>query len=114
MDLPFDNIDVTNLVPNDVLEGEDVDVINLDSFKSNPGSDDETTDYKRRRLAKLSIEIEGVINASGQCFRACRRDLLGLDGAFMKGPFPGQVLAAVGLDSNNGIYLLKYALVEAE
>ncbi|GJS58921.1 heat stress transcription factor B-4-like protein [Tanacetum coccineum] len=25
-------------------------------------------------------------------FRACRRDLLGLDGAFMKGPFPGQCL----------------------
>nr|GEX79375.1 hypothetical protein [Tanacetum cinerariifolium] len=25
-------------------------------------------------------------------FRACRRDLLCLDGAFMKGPFPGQVL----------------------
>nr|GFB09711.1 hypothetical protein [Tanacetum cinerariifolium] len=25
-------------------------------------------------------------------FRACRRDMLGLDGAFMKGPFPGQVL----------------------
>ncbi|GKE46086.1 hypothetical protein Tco_1477344, partial [Tanacetum coccineum] len=32
-------------------------------------------------------------------FRACRRDLLGLDGAFMKGPFPSQVLVAVGLDS---------------
>ncbi|GKA53795.1 heat stress transcription factor B-4-like protein [Tanacetum coccineum] len=47
-------------------------------------------------------------------FRACRRDLLGLDGAFMKGPFPGQVLVAVGLDSNNGIYPLAYALVEAE
>ncbi|GJU14609.1 heat stress transcription factor B-4-like protein [Tanacetum coccineum] len=43
-------------------------------------------------------------------FRACRRDLLGLDGAFMKGPFPGQVLVAV----NNGIYPLAYALVEAE
>ncbi|GJU70378.1 mutator type transposase [Tanacetum coccineum] len=42
------------------------------------------------------------------------RDLLGLDGAFMKGPFPGQVLVAVGLDSNNGIYPLAYALVEAE
>ncbi|GJX69436.1 mutator type transposase [Tanacetum coccineum] len=25
-------------------------------------------------------------------FKACRRDLLGLDGAFMKGPFPGQCL----------------------
>ncbi|GJZ17009.1 hypothetical protein Tco_0553132 [Tanacetum coccineum] len=47
-------------------------------------------------------------------FRACRRYLLGLDDAFMKGPFPGQVLVAVGLDSNNGIYLLAYALVEAE
>ncbi|GJS50785.1 chloroplast stem-loop binding protein of 41 kDa b, chloroplastic [Tanacetum coccineum] len=32
----------------------------------------------------------------------------------MKGPFPGQVLVAVGLDSNNGIYPLAYALVEAE
>ncbi|GJT87633.1 heat stress transcription factor B-4-like protein [Tanacetum coccineum] len=47
-------------------------------------------------------------------FRACRSDLLGLDGAFMKGPFPGQVLVAVGLDSNNGIYPLAYSLVEAE
>ncbi|GJT38818.1 hypothetical protein Tco_0938683 [Tanacetum coccineum] len=47
-------------------------------------------------------------------FRACRRDLLDLDRAFMKGPFPGQVLVAVGLDSNNGIYLLAYALVESE
>ncbi|GJS09839.1 putative ribonuclease H-like domain-containing protein [Tanacetum coccineum] len=47
-------------------------------------------------------------------FRACKRDLLGLDGAFMKRPFPGHVLAVVGLDSNNGIYPLAYALVEAE
>ncbi|GKD57801.1 hypothetical protein Tco_1291188, partial [Tanacetum coccineum] len=30
MDLPFDNIGVTNLVSDDVLEGEDVDVINAD------------------------------------------------------------------------------------
>ncbi|GKG04122.1 transposase, MuDR, MULE transposase domain protein [Tanacetum coccineum] len=47
-------------------------------------------------------------------FKACRRYLLGLDGAFMKGPFPGQVLAVVGLDSNNGIYPLAYALVKDE
>ncbi|GKF50230.1 hypothetical protein Tco_0146697, partial [Tanacetum coccineum] len=38
--------------------------------------------------------------------------MLGLDGAFLKGLFPGQVLVAVGLDSNNGIYPLAYALVE--
>ncbi|GJX22185.1 heat stress transcription factor B-4-like protein [Tanacetum coccineum] len=276
MDLPFDNIGVTNILLEDVLEGEDVDVINADGFDSDPGNDEETN-YKKRRLAKLRTEMEGVMNASGQwkysfytsqkfttpkvakdraylhsiengrnlklykndgvrirarcdgkvpvftmsqgtgptgpnhgmeagpsgssgpttrskkgriqifeqvrvnpdipvkavqdqlqrelevqismskafrakakaereirgdhlkgndpsclprvfrdlrlfwClgalklgFRACRRDLLGLDGAFMKGPFPGQVLVAVGLDSNNGIYPLAYALVEAE
>ncbi|GJS66833.1 heat stress transcription factor B-4-like protein [Tanacetum coccineum] len=219
MDLSFDNISVTNLVPDDVLKGEDVDVINEDGFDSDPGNDKETN-YKKRWLAELRTEMEGVINASGQwkysfytsqkfttpkeakdkgirptgpnrgmevgpsgssgptnrskkkeeyreikhctykflfekifeqvkvnlnipvkavqdqlqrelevqismskaiClgalklgFRACIRDLLGLDGAFMKGPFPGQVLVAVGLDSNNGIYPLAYALVEAE
>ncbi|XP_052623814.1 uncharacterized protein LOC111889772 [Lactuca sativa] len=47
-------------------------------------------------------------------FKACLRDLLGFDGAFMKGPFPGQVLSAVGLDSNNGIYPLAYGIVESE
>ncbi|GKB17193.1 hypothetical protein Tco_0851116 [Tanacetum coccineum] len=208
MDLPFDNIGVTNLVPDDVLKGEGVDVINADSFDSNPGNDDETNDYRRRRLAELSREMKGVINASGQwkytfctgqkfttpkeakdrifdqvrvnpdilvkavqdqfqrdlevqismskafrakakakreirgdhverntnpslptrvfqriyvClgalklgFRARGRDLLGLDGVFMKGPFPGQVLAVVRIDSNNGIYPLAYALVEAK
>ncbi|GJY92976.1 heat stress transcription factor B-4-like protein [Tanacetum coccineum] len=289
MDLPFDNIGITNLVPDDVLEGEDVDVINVDGFDSNHGNDEEIN-YRKRRLAELRTEMEGVINASGQwkysfytghkfttpkeaknrvylhsiesirnlklykndsvrirarregkvlaftmsqgtgstspncgmeagpsgscgpttrskkrkntvktvqdqlqreldvqifmskafrakakaereirgdhvlqysmlidylvelqstnpnttikiaverntdpslptrvfqriyvClgalkldFRACKRNLLGLDGAFMKGPFPGQVLVAVGLDSNNEIYPLAYALVEAE
>ncbi|XP_052621585.1 uncharacterized protein LOC111909209 [Lactuca sativa] len=32
----------------------------------------------------------------------------------MKGPFPGQVLTIVGLDSNNEIYPLAYAIVESE
>ncbi|GJY64189.1 hypothetical protein Tco_0465649, partial [Tanacetum coccineum] len=43
MDLPFDNIGVNNLVPDDVLEGEDVDVINADDV-----------------LAELRTEMEGV------------------------------------------------------
>ncbi|GJW97579.1 hypothetical protein Tco_0179387 [Tanacetum coccineum] len=47
-------------------------------------------------------------------FKACGRDLLGLDGAFMKGPYPGQLLTAIGLDANNGIYPLAYAIVEKE
>nr|GEX75220.1 hypothetical protein [Tanacetum cinerariifolium] len=153
MDLPFDNIGVTNLVSNDVLEGEDVDVINPDGFDTNHGNDEETH-YRKRRLAQLRTEM-GVKAVQDQLqyelevqismskafrakakaereirgdnvliyvclgalklgFRACRRDLLGLNGAFMDGSFPGQVLVAVGLDSNNGIYPLAYALVETE
>ncbi|GJQ91169.1 putative ribonuclease H-like domain-containing protein [Tanacetum coccineum] len=65
MDLPFDNIGITNLVPDDVLEGEDVDVINADGFDSDPGNDEERN-YRKRRLAELRTEMEGVINASGQ------------------------------------------------
>nr|GFA70036.1 hypothetical protein [Tanacetum cinerariifolium] len=34
--VPFHNIGVTNLVPDDVLKGGDVDVINADGFDSDP------------------------------------------------------------------------------
>ncbi|MFS7970689.1 putative transcription factor interactor and regulator CCHC(Zn) family [Helianthus anomalus] len=47
-------------------------------------------------------------------FKECGRDILGLDGAFLKGSQQGQVLVAVGLDSNNGLYPLAYAIAEAE
>ncbi|XP_071700256.1 uncharacterized protein [Rutidosis leptorrhynchoides] len=47
-------------------------------------------------------------------FRACQREILGLDGAFLKGPYTGQLLSAVGVDPNNGTYPLAYAIVEAE
>nr|KAJ0212801.1 hypothetical protein LSAT_V11C400226000 [Lactuca sativa] len=47
-------------------------------------------------------------------FKSGLRDFLGLDGTFMKGPYPGQVLTAVGLDSNNGIYPVAYVVVETE
>nr|GEY27035.1 shikimate O-hydroxycinnamoyltransferase [Tanacetum cinerariifolium] len=81
MDLPFDNIGITILVPDDVLEGENVDVINADGFDSDlgenvdvinadgfdsdPGNDEERN-YRKRRLAELRTKMEDVINASGQ------------------------------------------------
>nr|GEX61049.1 hypothetical protein [Tanacetum cinerariifolium] len=168
MDVPFDKIGVTNLVLDDVLEGYDVDVINLDGFDSDLGNDNETSNYRRRSTTKKakervylhsiesgrnlklykndSVRVRARCNgkvlvftmsqvernndpslptrvfhriyvwlgASKLGFRACRRELLGLDGAFKNGPFPGQVLAVVGLDSNNKIYPLAYALVEAK
>ncbi|GKC05468.1 hypothetical protein Tco_0997078 [Tanacetum coccineum] len=65
MDFPFDNIGVTNLVSDDVLEGEDVDVINADGFDNDLGNDEENN-YRKRRLAEWMTEMEGVINASSQ------------------------------------------------
>ena len=47
-------------------------------------------------------------------FKAGKRDLLGLDGCFMSGQFPGQILTAVGVDPNSGIYPVAYAIVEPE
>nr|GFB84793.1 hypothetical protein [Tanacetum cinerariifolium] len=64
--------------------------------------------------ARVFLRIYVCLGALKLGFRACRRELLGLDGAFMKGPFSGQALAAVRLYSNNGMYPLAYALVEAE
>ncbi|GJU09107.1 hypothetical protein Tco_1125537 [Tanacetum coccineum] len=78
MDLPFDNIGITNLVLDDVLEGEDVDVVNADGFDSDTGNDEERN-YTKRRLAELRTEMEGVINASEGNLRcimhdSCRKD----------------------------------------
>nr|KAJ0204775.1 hypothetical protein LSAT_V11C500294470 [Lactuca sativa] len=47
-------------------------------------------------------------------FAAEKRDLLGLDGAFMKAPYYSMILTAMGLDGNNCTYPLAYTVVEAE
>lgn len=47
-------------------------------------------------------------------FKVGVRDVMGLDGAFMKGPFPGQVLTNVRVDSDSDIYHVAYAILEAE
>ncbi|XP_022036776.1 uncharacterized protein LOC110939525 [Helianthus annuus] len=47
-------------------------------------------------------------------FKMIGRPLLGVDGCFMKGPIPGQILSVVGIDGNNSIYPVCYALVKAE
>ncbi|XP_022851077.1 uncharacterized protein LOC111372890, partial [Olea europaea var. sylvestris] len=45
--------------------------------------------------------------------RGCRR-LIGLDGCFLKTEHGGQLLSAVGVDANNGMYPVAYAVVEVE
>lgn len=55
------------------------------------------------------------------CFAALRegflagcRPVLGLDGAFLKGPCKGQLLTAVARDANNQIYPVTWGVVETE
>jgi hypothetical protein len=47
-------------------------------------------------------------------FKLSGRGVLGVDGCFMKGPYPGQILTAVDVDANNGIYPVAFEIVEAE
>ncbi|KAL6141587.1 hypothetical protein ACLB2K_059875 [Fragaria x ananassa] len=42
------------------------------------------------------------------------RPLIGLDGCQIKGHHPGQLLTAIGIDANNGIFPIAYAMVERE
>jgi hypothetical protein len=42
------------------------------------------------------------------------RPIIGVDGCFLKGPYKGQLLSAVGRDGNNNMYPIAFAIVEAE
>nr|XP_016449034.1 PREDICTED: uncharacterized protein LOC107774080 [Nicotiana tabacum] len=56
------------------------------------------------------------------CFSACKegfksgcRRIIGVDGCWLEGPMYGtHLLTAIGLDPNNNIYLIAYAIVEKE
>ncbi|XP_057734236.1 uncharacterized protein LOC130949574 [Arachis stenosperma] len=47
-------------------------------------------------------------------FKVGCRPLIGLDGAFLKTCFGGQILSAIGQDANNQIYVIAYAIVSVE
>jgi hypothetical protein len=64
--------------------------------------------------SRVFRRIYVCLGALKQGFKELGRELIGLDGAFMKGPYPGQLLTAVSVDGNNGIYPVAYALVESE
>lgn len=72
--------------------------------------EDEKADTDVRRFRRVYFCLEPLKLG----FAAGCRKVIGLDGAFIKGPYPGQLLTAVGIDANNGIYPLAYAVVEVE
>ncbi|XP_022899235.1 uncharacterized protein LOC111412531 [Olea europaea var. sylvestris] len=80
-----------------------------ETLRSNPGSTCIVTTHESK--------FQGIY----LCLEACKRgfmsgcrQLLGLDGCFLKGNFGGQMLVAVALDANDCIYPVAYAIVETE
>ncbi|KAM5578592.1 hypothetical protein ABKV19_008749 [Rosa sericea] len=82
-------------------------------LRSNPGS-----------TVEIKTEMVGEVRRFHRmyvCFAACKkgwiegcRPLIGLDGCHIKGQHPGQLLCAVGIDANNGMFPIAYAIAEVE
>ncbi|GJT43372.1 hypothetical protein Tco_0952087 [Tanacetum coccineum] len=91
----------------DAEQGDDLDVVNLDGFDNDTRNDNETSTY--RSIRSKEANDRACLNSieSRRMLKLYKNDKI-------RGPFPYQVLATVELDSNNGIYPLDYALVEAE
>ncbi|GJX06077.1 FAR1-related sequence 10 [Tanacetum coccineum] len=66
------------------------------------------------KTTRMFRRIYVCLGALKRGFKEGGRELLGLDGAFMRGKYPGQMLTAVGVDANNGIYPVAYGIVESE
>ncbi|XP_034229470.1 uncharacterized protein LOC117638454 [Prunus dulcis] len=47
-------------------------------------------------------------------FLARCRPVIGVDACHLKGPYPGQILTAVGVDGNNGLFPIAYVVAEIE
>nr|GEU33710.1 hypothetical protein [Tanacetum cinerariifolium] len=66
------------------------------------------------KTTRMFKRIYVCLGALKRGFKEGGRELLGLDGAFIRGKYPGQMFTAVGVDANNGIYLVAYGIVESE
>ncbi|KAK8696362.1 hypothetical protein V6N13_001498 [Hibiscus sabdariffa] len=82
----------------------------LDELRqSNPGT---TTVCKldERKYERLYICMQAMKDG----FKAGCRPIIGLDGCHLKGYFQGHLLAAVGIDADDSIYPISFAVVESE
>nr|GEX77424.1 hypothetical protein [Tanacetum cinerariifolium] len=86
-------------------------------INQNPGTTVRIDVQQEPKLESLTRTFKIVyvcLGALKQGFRACGREILVLDGCFMSGLCPCQILTTVEVDANNGIYPVAYAIVEAE
>ncbi|KAL2523865.1 Uncharacterized protein Adt_08919 [Abeliophyllum distichum] len=69
------------------------------------------------RIAVHEEKFQGIyvcLDACKKGFLSGCRQLIGVDGCFLKGTFGGQMLVAVTLDANDCIYPLAFAIVQIE
>ncbi|GJW71048.1 receptor-like cytoplasmic kinase 176 [Tanacetum coccineum] len=68
-----------------------------------------------RAKAKAQVHLKGDVKVQYSLLRDyVRRELLGLDEAFIRGQYPGQMLTDMGVDANNGIYPVAYGILKSE
>ncbi|KAG5550082.1 hypothetical protein RHGRI_015138 [Rhododendron griersonianum] len=84
-------------------------------LKSNPGSlvkikGEMLTPTSTPMFQRFFIAFDAMITG----FKSGCRPFIGLDGCHLKGPYGGILLAAVGLDGNNGLFPIVVAIVEME
>ncbi|XP_028097752.1 uncharacterized protein LOC114297512 [Camellia sinensis] len=79
--------------------------------------DDEESENEEHEIDEAKPRFQRIFVCFGGCkqgFLAGCRPFIGVDVYYLKGPYKGQLLQAVGLDGNNNSYPLAFAVVEGE
>ncbi|RYR22472.1 hypothetical protein Ahy_B03g067766 [Arachis hypogaea] len=83
-------------------------------LKTNPGSTVQICVEPQPNGEVIFDKMYVCLHGYNMGFKAGCRPLIGLDGAFLKTQFEGQILAAVAQDANHHIYVIAWAIVEIE
>ncbi|XP_014511415.1 uncharacterized protein LOC106770102 [Vigna radiata var. radiata] len=105
------------------IASEQVDGSFKDQFKRIYDYANELLARNPRSTMKVKVEDGGsgpIFKRFYCCLKACKdnfvscRPIIGLDGAFLKGRYGGELLTVVGRDANDQMLPLAYAVVEVE